>query len=103
MIFLKIVLNMFNKVSVAILGSTGYVGLELVKILSRHPNVDIVFLGTENNPNISIKEIDKKIEFKNLPLTKLNKDFDFNPHYPENYYGKEGKKFNFFFQMTKHE
>ena len=43
---------MSEKISVAILGSTGYVGLELVKILSKHPNVDIVFLGTENSPNI---------------------------------------------------
>ena len=43
---------MSKKVSVAILGSTGYVGLELVKILSKHPNIDIVFLGTEKSPNI---------------------------------------------------
>ena len=43
---------MSKKVSVAILGSTGYVGLELIKILSKHPNIDIVFLGTEKSPNI---------------------------------------------------
>ena len=47
-----------KKLSVAILGSTGYVGLELVKILSKHPNVEIVFLGTEKTPNSSIKKID---------------------------------------------
>ena len=35
---------MSQKVSVAILGSTGYVGLELVKILSKHPEVEIFFL-----------------------------------------------------------
>ena len=45
---------MSKKVSVAILGSTGYVGLELVKLLSNHKNVNIVFLGTENIPNISL-------------------------------------------------
>ena len=28
--------------------------------------------------------------------TKINKDFDFTPYYPENYYGSDGKKFNFF-------
>ena len=32
---------MSKKISVAILGSTGYVGLELVKILSKH---QVVFL-----------------------------------------------------------
>ena len=47
-------------ISVAILGSTGYVGLELVKILSNHQNVKIVFLGSENTANIPIKKIDNK-------------------------------------------
>ena len=28
--------------------------------------------------------------------TKIDKDFDFKPYYPKNYYGKDGKKFNFF-------
>ena len=27
--------------------------------------------------------------------TNLEESFDFSPHYPKNYYGKEGKKFNF--------
>jgi len=52
---------MSKKVSVAILGSTGYVGLELVKILSKHPNVKIVFLGSENNPETSIEKYGKLI------------------------------------------
>ena len=69
---------MSKKLSVAILGSTGYVGLELVKTLSNHPLVEIVFLGTEKKPNISIGTIDNSIDNKNLPLTKLNKDFDYN-------------------------
>ena len=50
---------MSEKISVAILGATGYVGLELVKILSKHPNVDIVFLGTEKSPNISIQKLEE--------------------------------------------
>ena len=66
-----------KKISVAILGSTGYAGLELVKILSKHPNVDIVFLGTENSPDISIQQIDSSIDITNIPKTKLNKDFDY--------------------------
>ena len=66
--------------SVAILGSTGYVGLELVKILLKHQNVKIVFLGTENTPNTSIHKFDNSINNKDLPLTELNKDFNyFNP------------------------
>ena len=64
-----------KKISVAILGSTGYVGLELVKILSKHPNVDIVFLGTENSPDISIQKLDSSIDINNIPRPKLNKHF----------------------------
>ena len=62
---------MSDKISVAILGSTGYVGLELVKILSKHPSVDIVFLGTEKSPNISIENLDSSDDLSNLPNTKL--------------------------------
>ncbi len=69
---------MSEKISVAILGSTGYVGLELVKILSKHPSVDIVFLGTEKTPNISIEKLDSSIDISNLPKTQLNRDFDYN-------------------------
>ena len=67
-----------KKISVAILGSTGYVGLELVKILSKHPNVNIVFLGTEKTPNISIQKFDSSIDTFNIPNTQLNRDFDYN-------------------------
>ena len=69
---------MSKKISVAILGSTGYVGLELVKILSKHPSVDIVFIGTENSPNISIQKLDSSIDISDIPNTQLNKDFDYN-------------------------
>jgi N-acetyl-gamma-glutamyl-phosphate reductase len=69
---------MSKKISVAILGSTGYVGLELVKILSKHPSVDIVFIGTEKSPNISIQNLDSSIDISNIPNTQLNRDFDYN-------------------------
>ena len=68
---------MSEKISVAILGSTGYVGLELVKILSKHPNVDIVFIGTEKSPNISIQKLDSSIS-SSIPNTQLNRNFDCN-------------------------
>ena len=69
---------MSKKISVAILGSTGYVGLELVKVLTKHPNVEIVFLGTEQTPNISIQEFEPSIDISNIPKTQLNRDFDYN-------------------------
>ena len=39
---------MKNILNVAVLGSTGYVGMELVKILSEHTNVNINFLGSDS-------------------------------------------------------
>ena len=69
---------MTKKVSVAILGSTGFVGLELVKILSKHPNVNIVFFGTENNPNTLLKDIDPTIKVYDNSVTQLNETFDYS-------------------------
>ena len=58
---------MKDSLNIAIAGATGYVGLELVKILSNHPNVNIVFFGTENNPNTLLKDIDPRINLQNNP------------------------------------
>jgi len=71
---------MVRKISVAVLGSTGYVGLELVKILSKHPNVKIEFLGSENSAKMNISDFDKSLVKFNLPLIDYNSSF-----IPENY------------------
>ena len=67
---------MKTSIAVAVLGSTGHVGLELVKILEKHPNVSINFLGTENFIDKKIHELDFNILNKNLPILKSNDDFD---------------------------
>ena len=64
-------------IKVAVLGSTGYVGLELVKILIKHPKVLINFLGCEKNPNKKLKNFDDSINDKKLPLLDLNKNFNY--------------------------
>jgi len=69
---------MKNKLLVAVLGSTGYVGLEIVKILISHPNIQIKFLGCENSPSKDISEFDKNIFADNLPKLDLNNNFDPN-------------------------
>ena len=92
---------MKNKYKVAVLGSTGYVGLELVYLLSLNKEIKINFLGSESNSNINISKIDSRIK-KKLPKIKLNKEFDCNqsdivflclPHkisqsYVKKFYGK---------------
>src|SRR5437899_9285377 len=34
-------------VPVAVLGATGYVGVELLRLLARHPGVELVFVSSE--------------------------------------------------------
>jgi N-acetyl-gamma-glutamyl-phosphate reductase len=67
---------MKKTITVAVLGSTGYVGLELIYILSRHSGVKIIFLGSENFPNKDIREFDKRITNDTLPKLDLYKNID---------------------------
>jgi len=64
-----------NKINVVVAGATGYVGLDLVYYLSKHPKVNISYLCAQKNLGKSIKNFDKRIN-KNLPkisnLEKVN-------------------------------
>ena len=40
---------MKDSLNIAIAGATGYVGLELIKILSKHPKVKIVYLCAQKS------------------------------------------------------
>ena len=68
---------MKDKIKIAVLGSTGYVGMELVKILSNHSYVDINFLGSETIHSSYLNNIDNTKEFNQLPL--LRPIDSFNP------------------------
>ncbi len=67
---------MKNKIRAAVLGSTGYVGMELVKILSNHPYVDINFLGSETIHGSYLNNIDNTQEYDQLPLLRPNNSFN---------------------------
>ena len=67
---------MEKKITAAVLGSTGYVGLELIYILSRHPGIKIIFLGSENFPNKDIRVFDNRITNDTLPKLDLYKNID---------------------------
>ena len=67
---------MSSEINVAVLGSTGYVGYELVKILINHPKVKINFLGCDSKINDTIFSRSKNKEFSKLPKLSLNIDFD---------------------------
>ncbi len=55
-----------NKINVAIIGATGYTGLDLVFILSNHPKVKITKLCATKNLGSNIKKFDSRIK-KKLP------------------------------------
>ena len=38
-----------KKINIAVIGATGYTGLDLVHLLSKHPNVKIVYLCATKN------------------------------------------------------
>ena len=58
---------MRNLINIAIAGATGYVGLELIKILSKHPKVRIVYLCATKSINKNINSFDAQIKSKKLP------------------------------------
>jgi N-acetyl-gamma-glutamyl-phosphate reductase len=65
---------MKDSLNIAIAGATGYVGLELIKILSKHPKVKIVYLCANKSAGKKIYNFDKKIYNKKLPvISKIDK------------------------------
>ena len=65
---------MKDSLNIAIAGATGYVGLELIKILSKHPKVKIVYLCAQKSIGKNISFFDKGIKKKFLPkISKIKK------------------------------
>ena len=58
---------MKDSLNIVIAGATGYIGLELIKILSKHPKVKIIYLCATKSIGKSIYYFDKTINKKNLP------------------------------------
>ena len=55
-----------NKIKVVVAGATGYVGLDLVKILASHPKVNIKYLCAQKKLGKKIQSFDSRIK-KKLP------------------------------------
>ena len=58
---------MKDSLNIVIVGATGYIGLELIKILSRHPKVKILYLCATKSIGKNISYFDKNIKKKKLP------------------------------------
>ncbi len=65
----------YNKINVAIIGATGFTGLDLILILSKHPNVKISNLCATKNLGKKISFFDDRIKKKLpkiSPVSKIN-------------------------------
>jgi len=62
-----------NKLNIVVAGATGYVGLDLVYYLSKHPRVNISHLCAQKNLGKSIMFFDKRINKKLPKISNLNK------------------------------
>ena len=56
-----------RKVNVLIAGSTGYIGIQLIKLLVKHENVKIKYLCGNSNVGKKINSFDKNIKSNYLP------------------------------------
>ena len=65
---------MKDSLNIVVAGATGYIGLELVKILSKHPKVKILYLCATKSIGKPIQFFDKSIIKRNLPkISKIEK------------------------------
>ena len=63
------------KINVLVAGSTGYIGIELVKILINHKYVNIKYLCGNTSAGKSLSNYDKNLRNKQLPkIIKFNKN-----------------------------
>ena len=66
-----------KKINIVIAGATGYVGLDLVYLLSKHPKANIKYLCAQKNIGKNIKYFDKRIKKKLPKIINLKKvDWD---------------------------
>ena len=64
------------KLNVLIAGSTGYIGIQLIKLLIKHNKVNIKYLCGNTSVGKNISFYDKTIKSKNLPIIKrFNKKY----------------------------
>ena len=64
------------KLNVLVAGSTGYIGIQLIKLLNKHKYVKIKYLCGNTSVGKKISDYDKTIGLKRLPkIVKFNKKF----------------------------
>ena len=64
------------KLNVLIAGSTGYIGIQLIKLLVKHKYINIKYLCGNSSIGKKISNFDKSLSNKKLPkIVKFNKEY----------------------------
>ncbi len=65
-----------RKLNILIAGSTGYIGIQLIKLLVKHKNVNIKYLCGKSSVGKKVSYYEKSLIKKKLPkITKFKKDY----------------------------
>ena len=62
-----------KKINVAVIGATGFTGLDLIHMLSKHPNVKLIYLCATKNLGKKISFFDKRIKKKLPKISSIKK------------------------------
>ena len=65
-------MTMINKIKVAVIGATGYTGLDLIYYLSKHPKIKILKLCASKNLGKKISFFDKRLTKKLPKISSIN-------------------------------
>ena len=65
-------MSIHNKIKVAVIGATGYTGLDLILLLSKHPKVKIMSLCATKNLGKKISYFDQRIKKKLPKISSVN-------------------------------
>ena len=64
------------KLNALIVGSTGYIGVQLIKLLIKHKNINLRYLCGNNSVGKKISYFDNSLKNKKLPkIVKFNKKY----------------------------
>ena len=66
-------MSIHNKINIAVIGATGYTGLDLILFLSKHPKVQIKNLCATKNLGKKINIFDQRIKKKLPKISSVNK------------------------------
>jgi N-acetyl-gamma-glutamyl-phosphate reductase len=67
-----------KKVKAIIIGASGYTGVELVRLLLNHPNVEIIALGGDSSAGKNLGELFPHLTNQELPQIQIISDLNFS-------------------------